>query len=139
VSRALAAGAALLCLVLGVLGPARADAGLERVASVVGGVPLETVTPVGPAGRGPGVVVVPGFAGSVPLVRGFADTLARHGATVVLLDLAGHGASRRPSDRAALDGDVRTALAHLRGRPGVDPARGALLAWPLALTFPVTA
>ncbi len=126
-SRALAAGAALLCLVLGVLGLARADAGLERVASVVGGVPLETVTPVGAAGRGPGVVVVHGFAGSVPLVRGFADTLARHGATVVLLDLAGHGASRRPFDRAALDGDVRTALAHLRGRPGVDPARVGLL------------
>ncbi len=125
--RALAAGVALLCLVLGVLGLARADDGLERVASVVGGVPLETVTPVGATGRGPGVVVVHGFAGSVPLVRGFADTLARHGTTVVLLDLAGHGAARRPFDRAALDGDVRTALAHLRERPGVDPARVGLL------------
>jgi dienelactone hydrolase len=127
VLRAVAAGVALLCLVAGVLGLVRADEGLVRVAGVVDGVPLETVAPAGAVGRGPGVVVVHGFAGSVPLMRGFSDTLARHGVTVVLLDLAGHGASRRPFDRAGLDGDLRTALGHLRDGPGVDPARVGLV------------
>ncbi len=123
--RLLAAGLALACLVLGVLGLTGADDGLGRTATVVDAVPLETVTPAVPSGVG--VVVAHGFAGSIPLMRGFADTLARRGATVVLLDFAGHGASTRPFDRDALDGNLEVALAHLRSRPGVDPERVALL------------
>jgi dienelactone hydrolase len=123
--RLLAAGIAVACLVLGVVGLAGADAGQLRTRTVVGGVPLETVAPAGATAAG--VVVAHGFAGSIALMRGFADTLARRGITVVLLDFAGHGASTRPFDRAVLDADLQVAVAHLRSLPGIDPARVALL------------
>jgi dienelactone hydrolase len=117
---------ALLSVGAGTFGLIRADDGLRRVETVVDGVPLETVTAAG-AGRGPGVVVVHGFAGSTPLMRGFADTLARSGYTVVLLDVAGHGRSRLPFQPTAVVDNVLTALQYLRAQPSVDPARVGLL------------
>ncbi|MCO1655671.1 alpha/beta hydrolase family protein [Pseudonocardia humida] len=118
---------AVLCAAAGVVGLVRADDGLRRVGTVVDGVPLETVSAGAATGRGPGVVVVHGFAGSTPLMRGFADTLARSGYVVVLLDAAGHGRSRVPFGSVPLVDDLATALRHLRGQPGVDPARVGLL------------
>lgn len=119
--------AALACAALGIVGLIRADDGLQRVATVVDGVPLETVVASGTAGRGPGVVVVHGFAGSTPLMRGFADTLARSGYTVVLLDVAGHGRSRVPFGAVPLAADLDTALHRLRAQPTVDSDRVGLL------------
>jgi dienelactone hydrolase len=118
---------ALVCAGVGVVGLVRADDGLRRVDSVVDGVPLETVTAAGATGAGPGVVVVHGFAGSTPLMRGFADTLARSGYTVVLLDVSGHGRSRVPFGPVPVVDDVATALRYLRAQPSVDPARVGLL------------
>lgn len=119
--------AALVCAALGIAGLVRADDGLTRTSTVVDGVPLETVTAAGATGRGPGVVVVHGFSGSTPLMRGFADTLARSGYTVVLLDVAGHGRSRVPFGAVPLGDDVATALRELRAQPTVDPDRVGLL------------
>jgi pimeloyl-ACP methyl ester carboxylesterase len=119
--------AALVLTAIGVTGLVRADDGLRRVSVVSDGVPLETVTSTAPASPGPGVVVAHGFAGSTPLMRGFADTLARAGYTVVLLDFAGHGQSREPFDQQRLDHDLTIALAHVRGLPTVDPTRVGLV------------
>lgn len=127
VGRATALLAAVVCVVTAVAGLVRADDGLRRVETVVDGVPLETVTADGAPGRGPGVVVVHGFAGSTPLMRGFADTLARSGYTVVLLDVAGHGRSRVPFGSGPVVDDVAAALRHLRAQPSVDPDRVGLL------------
>jgi len=118
---------ALLCAGIGILGLVGADDGLRRVATVADEVPLEAVTAARAVERGPGVVVVHGFAGSTPLMRGFADTLARSGYTVVLLDAAGHGRNRVPFGSAPLTDDLATALRHLRGLPTVDPTRVGLL------------
>ncbi len=118
---------AVVCAGAGTVGLVRADDGLRRAGTVVDGVPLETVTASTAAGRGPGVVVAHGFAGSTPLMRGFADSLARSGYTAVLLDAAGHGRSRVPFGSVALVDDLATALRHLRGQPTVDPDRVGLL------------
>jgi dienelactone hydrolase len=118
---------AVLCAGIGIVGLVRADDGLRRVGTVSDGVPLETVTADGAVGRGPGVVVVHGFAGSTPLMRGFADTLARSGYTVVLLDVAGHGRSPVPFGSVPLEDQLATALRHLRAQPTVDPDRVGLL------------
>jgi dienelactone hydrolase len=118
---------ALVCAGAGTVGLVRADDGLRRAGTVVDGVPLETVTAGAAGGRGPGVVVAHGFAGSTPLMRGFADSLARSGYTVVLLDAAGHGRSRVPFGSVPLVDDLAAALRHLRGQPTVDPDRVGLL------------
>ncbi|MFB9238009.1 dienelactone hydrolase family protein [Plantactinospora siamensis] len=95
-----------------------------------------TPTTAGTAGRRPGVVVAHGFAGSRRLMTPLADTLARHGYVVVLLDFAGHGANpaRLPgagqdtgAGTAALAADLDTAVGYLRSRPDVDPARIGLV------------
>lgn len=57
-------------------------------------------------------------------MRGFADTLAGHGYVVVLLDFAGHGASREPlAGNDDLSDDLAAALSLLRTLSGVDPTR----------------
>ncbi|WP_250034753.1 dienelactone hydrolase family protein [Paractinoplanes maris] len=117
----------LLALILAVTGSvllARAGDGLERRHVVVGGVPLDVVRPAG-SPPGPGVVVAHGYAGSARLMAQFGDTLAARGFTVVLPDLDGHGANTRsPVD---LRNDLDVAVAHLRGLPGVDSRRIALV------------
>ncbi|GGM62685.1 dienelactone hydrolase family protein [Dactylosporangium sucinum] len=129
----LASVVALLCVVAGVLGLVRADAGIVREQRTAGGLPVELVRADGATGRLPGVVVVHGYAGSARLMRGFADTLARRGYVVALPDLTGHGANPHhlPQEGAAWDAaiqrDLRTAVDLLRSSPLVDPDRIALV------------
>ncbi|MFB9833343.1 dienelactone hydrolase family protein [Actinoallomurus acaciae] len=126
---------ALVCAVIGVVGLATADRGIERHSAVVAGVPLEVARPARTTGRLPGVVVAHGLAASRQLMRGFADTLARRGYAVELVDLAGHGASTDrlpdagdgPAADARLDRDLDVAVGHLRAMPWVDAARIGLL------------
>jgi dienelactone hydrolase len=124
---ALAAGLA------GIAGLATADQGIARRSSVVAGVPLEVVRP--PGTRLPGVVVAHGLGASRQLMRGFADTLARRGYAVELVDLAGHGANTErlpsggdgPAADAALEHDLDVAVGHLRSLPWVDGTRIGLV------------
>ncbi|MEU4717149.1 alpha/beta fold hydrolase, partial [Micromonospora purpureochromogenes] len=76
------------------------------------------------------------FAGSARLMRPIADTVARQGAVALLVDVAGHGANpaRLPGagrdaadSRATLEHDLAVAVAYLRTRPDVDPARIVLV------------
>ncbi|MES9605579.1 MULTISPECIES: alpha/beta hydrolase [Actinomadura] len=118
----------VVCAVVGGAGVLAADAGLRRRAVVVDGVPVEIVRQAGASGRAPGVVVAHGLGASGRLMRGFADTLARRGYAVALVDLAGHGASTRrlpgngdgPAADARLDRDVDVAVTRLRAMPKVD-------------------
>ncbi|MEU8068284.1 alpha/beta fold hydrolase [Micromonospora sp. NPDC049151] len=136
--RLLACGVvALLAVLLGALLLARADAGLSTGRATVAGVPLTEVRADGVGGdRRPGVVIAHGFAGSARLMRPIADSVARQGGIAVLLDFAGHGASRSrlpgagrddERTRALLRHDLDVAVAWLRGRPGVDPDRIVLV------------
>ncbi|MEU4822378.1 alpha/beta fold hydrolase [Actinomadura sp. NPDC023710] len=112
-----------------------ADAGLQRRGVVVDGVPVEIVREAGASGRVPGVVVAHGLGAGGRLMRGFADTLARRGYAVALVDLAGHGASRRrlpgngvgPAADARLDRDLDVAVTRLRATPWVDGERIGLV------------
>lgn len=125
----------VLCAVVGGVGVLAADAGLRRRASVVDGVPVEIVRGSGTSGQVPGVVVAHGLGASGRLMRGFADTLARRGYAVALVDLAGHGASTRrlpgngdgPAADARLDRDLDVAVTHLRAMPWVDGERIGLV------------
>ncbi|MDH6465264.1 dienelactone hydrolase [Micromonospora sp. A200] len=127
---------AALALAFGGYGLARADAGLSTRRATVDGVPLTEVRATGVAGRRPGVVIAHGFAGSARLMRPIADTVARQGAVALLVDVAGHGANpaRLPGagrdaadSRATLERDLSVAVAYLRTRPDVDPARIVLV------------
>lgn len=120
---------AVALLGCGALLSARAGDGLTGTSALVDGVPLTVVRSDsgddGGLGDRPGAVVVHGYAGSARLMRPFAQTLARNGYVVVLVDLAGHGASnRRIADPQP---DVDVAVRHLRAQPGVDPTRTVLI------------
>ncbi|GAA0335474.1 alpha/beta fold hydrolase [Actinoallomurus spadix] len=126
---------ALAAAAAGVLGLVTADHGLDRRSAVVAGVPVEVVRPARTTGRLPGVVVAHGLSASRQLMRGFADTLARRGYAVELVDLAGHGADTErlpgmgegPAAEARLGHDLDAAVGHLRALPWVDPGRIGLL------------
>ena len=119
---------ALVCAVIGLAGLATADDGIARRSAVVSGVPVEVVWPASARTRLPGVVVAHGLGASRQLMRGFADTLARHGYAVELVDLAGHGASTErlpsagdgPAAAARLDRDLDVAVRRLRAMPQVN-------------------
>src|SRR5262249_55608064 len=64
---------------------------------------------------------------SSQLMRGFADTLARHGYAVELVDLAGHGANTERLSDDALDHDLDVAVGHLRALPWVNDRQIGLL------------
>ena len=106
-------------------------------AGVLGG----TLTkPKNAAGRLPVVVTITGsgqqdrdeyipLAGGVRLFRQLADTLGRRGIAVLRLDDRGLGASggdARDATTADFADDIRSAVAYLRTRPDIDPARIAL-------------
>ncbi|MGX4656218.1 alpha/beta hydrolase [Micromonospora sp. SCSIO 07396] len=129
---------AVLALLLGGYGLFRADAGLATRQVTVDGVPLTEVRTDDGAGaaRRPGVVIAHGFAGSARLMRPLADTAARRGAVALLLDFAGHGGNPAglpgaggddAASRVALEHALAVAVAHLRGRPDVDPTRIVLV------------
>ncbi len=77
-----------------------AEAGLRTEAASVGETPVTVWRPA-EAGPAPAVVVAHGFAGSRPLMRAFATTLARNGLIAVTFDFLGHGRHPLP-----LTGDV---------------------------------
>lgn len=77
-----------------------ARAGLEFSTLAVGTTPA-TVTRLSGITSAPVVVIAHGFAGSRPLMEGFALTLARAGYIVVSYDLLGHGRNPVP-----MSGDV---------------------------------
>ncbi|MGC5661768.1 dienelactone hydrolase family protein [Micromonospora sp. WMMD723] len=130
---------AVLALLLGGYGLLRADAGLTTRQVTADGVPLTEVRAADDgtgAVRRPGVVIAHGFAGSARLMRPLADTVARRGAVALLLDFAGHGGNPAglpgagrddTASRASLEHDLAVAVAHLRGRPDVDPTRIVLV------------
>lgn len=85
-----------------------------------------TITGSGPQERDGALAILPGYR---PF-RQLADTLARRGVAVLRLDDRGTGASTgdfAAATSADFADDVRAALAWLRARPDVDPARLALL------------
>jgi alpha-beta hydrolase superfamily lysophospholipase len=125
VARILAA-AAVVCAIAGGAIVFWAQRELSTQDITVNGVPL-TVVRSSTVDKG-GVVVAHGFGGSSRLMAGFADTLARRGFAVVLLDFAGHGRNTSAwHDTFALGPDLDVAVAHLRSLPGVDPARTYLV------------
>ncbi len=97
--------------------------------------------PRGIFGRVPAVVTITGSGPqdrdeSIPPVKGYrpmrqvADTLGRHGIAVLRFDDRGTGAStgdHATATSADFADDVRAALAYLRLRPEVDPARLGLV------------
>jgi dienelactone hydrolase len=101
-----------------------------------------------PAGTSPGsrplVLIAHGFAGSTPIMRGFALTLAHAGYTAVLWDFQGHGTnpeslSKTAEEGGVLQGTVEAALAEALARGYGDPLRIAILGHSMgsgaALTF----
>jgi uncharacterized protein len=85
-----------------------------------------TITGSGPQDRDQAIPVVPRYR---PM-RDIADTLARRGIAVLRLDDRGTGGSGgdfSAATSADFADDVRAALAYLRARPDVDPARLALV------------
>ncbi len=91
-----------------------------RVAGVI------TISGSGPQERDEALPIVPGYR---PF-RQIADTLGRRGVAVLRLDDRGSGASTgnfATATTADLATDVNTALAWLRARPEIDPARIFLL------------
>lgn len=96
--------------------------------------------PVARRGRIPAVVTITGSGQqdrdeSIPIVAGFrpfrqvADTLARNGIAVLRLDDRGVGGSSGDVNGTSADfaDDIRGAVAYLRTRPEIDPARIALV------------
>ena len=77
----------------------------------------------------PGVILVHGFGSSRQVMNGFALVLARAGYGVLTLDFGGHGANRRPMNRAAgsLQEDIDRAYRTLTTRPEIDVDRVAIL------------
>ena len=92
--------AALVATVLSVWQLERGKSGLEIAPLIVGTTPA-TVTRMPGITSAPAVVIAHGFAGSRPLMEGFALTLARAGYIVVSYDLLGHGRNPVP-----MSGDV---------------------------------
>ena len=96
--------------------------------------------PSGVAGRVPAVITITGsgsqdrdefipFAGGVRIFRQVADTLGRRGIAVLRLDDRGVGGSGGDIDGTSADfaDDIRAAVAFLRARSDIDPARIALV------------
>lgn len=132
---ALSALAAIGLAAAGIANLAQARDGVRREMHLAGGTPIELFIPAGATGRSPAVVVSHGFSGNRQLMYGFGYTLARNGYVAGLIDYAGHGGNARrlpespagDAQYAALAGDLDAALAFMRGRTDVDPARVAIL------------
>jgi dienelactone hydrolase len=111
-----------------------------RVAGPAGALGGTFTKPLNARGRLAAVVTITGsgrqdrdefipYAGGIRLFRAVADTLSRRGIAVLRLDDRGMGASEGPAGGTSLDfaDDIRAAIAYLRTRPDVDPARIAIV------------
>ncbi|MBB4267250.1 alpha/beta fold hydrolase [Roseospira visakhapatnamensis] len=99
---------ALLALGIGTAclsGPWR---GLVATGHTVDGTPVTVVRPATLDAPAPVVVVVPGFAGSRQLMRGYTLALARAGSIAVVYDALGHGRNPRPLPGDLLDPEGAT-------------------------------
>jgi len=108
-----------------------------RIGTPAGHVLAGTLTRPGGGDRVPAVVLVTGSGSqdrdeAIPMVRGYrpfreiADTLSRRGVAVLRLDDRGFGASTGDAASATsadFADDVRAAMAWLRAREDIDPAR----------------
>jgi uncharacterized protein len=102
---------------------------------------------VGPGAAGPAVLVCNGNGGNRSMRAPLAAALARMGLHVLLFDYRGYGGNPGHPTEEGLAADARAALAHLVGRPEVDPARvvylgeslGAAVALRLAVERPPAA
>jgi hypothetical protein len=99
-TRRVVLGLALLLVALAVWKLEAARAGLTR-AALPGEGPPATIWRMADAGPAPVVVIAHGFAGSRPLMEGFAIAAARAGYIAVAFDFAGHGRNPVP-----MSGDV---------------------------------
>lgn len=110
------------------------DVSIAGPSGTLGGTLTE---PRGARGRLPAVVTITGsgqqdrdeyipLAGGIRLFRQVADTLSRRGIAVLRLDDRGIGASRgiaTTATTADFADDIRAAIAYLRTRKDIDPAR----------------
>jgi hypothetical protein len=92
----------VLCAGLALWKLMEAESGVAIERTTVGRTPVAVFRPEG-GGPAPAVLVAHGFAGSTPLMRAYATTLARNGYLAVTYDFLGHG--RHPDP---LTGDVTT-------------------------------
>jgi len=84
------------------------------------------------SGSRPVVLIAHGLAGSTPIMRGFALTLAHAGYTAVLWDFQGHGTNPEPmvgsmGERSSLQATAEAALTEALARGYGDPERVAIL------------
>ena len=124
----------LLLVLLAVWQILAASQGLETIRIGSMQPPLTVVAPQGALGGDgesrPLILIGHGIAGSAVIMRGFADTLAHAGYTVVLWDFDGHGANPRPMPRGTRDGligNVEAALAEAIRRGWSDGQRVAIV------------
>jgi fermentation-respiration switch protein FrsA (DUF1100 family) len=96
---------------------------------------------------GPAVLVCNGNGGDRSMRAALAVALSRLGLAVLLFDYRGYGGNPGSPSEEGLAADARAALAHLAGRPEVDPGRvvylgeslGAAVALRLAVERPPAA
>jgi len=125
----------LLLVLLAVWQIMAASQGLEVTRIGSAQPPLTVVAPQGVLGGDEGesrplILIGHGIAGSGVIMRGFANTLAHAGYTVVLWDFDGHGANIRPmpsGTRDSLRGNVEAALAEAIRRGWGDGKRLAIV------------
>ncbi|MGG7645820.1 alpha/beta fold hydrolase [Rhodovulum sp. YNF3179] len=98
---------ALVLIVVSLWVLERARSGVEISATRVGETPVTVLAR--PGADGPAVVIAHGFAGSSPMMQGYALPLARAGYRVHSFDFLGHGRHPVPmsGDLAAIDGTTR--------------------------------
>jgi dienelactone hydrolase len=119
---------AILAAALSLWKLAEAESGVLIEHGRVGATPVAVFRPEG-AAPAPAVLVAHGFAGSRPLMRAFATTLARNGYVAVTYDFLGHGRHPEPltGDVTREDGATRRLLdqtaeiaAFARAHPAAD-------------------
>ena len=102
----------------------------DMPAGRAGDAPQQPVTGGGSVDSQPLILIGHGIAGSRVIMRGFADTLAHAGYTVLLWDFDGHAANPRPMPRGTRDGligNVEAALAEAIRRGWSDGQRVAIV------------
>lgn len=138
-ARLLVAVLAVAMIVFGLTGLSRSSHGVAKTVMDVEGTPATLFSPVGAERtRLPVLVIAHGFAGSQPLMRGFAETAARNGMLAITFDFLGHGLNPAPltGSITAIDGAtmalVRQTEAVVRKARDFGDGRVALLGHSMA-------